>query len=373
MATHGLHPYPAKFIPQIPRVLIETLSAPGEWVADIFCGSGTTLVESMLSGRNAIGIDANPVACLMSTAKTSKLSTKQMNQLRCLAANSFEMAAKKGGSNLDIFSGSKYFTSGAKRPDDEALNFWFKPFVVEELAEILSWCNGIEDAACRTIVRTVLSSIVVTVSNQDSDTRYVRREKNQKPGVTFKRFGKALEFSIDAMRRFTGAVPANVTCEVYHEDLLRFSKHLSIDLLVCSPPYPNAFSYHLYHMTRMLWLGLDHLAFKEIEIGSHRKYSAKGKNAATVATFASELRIILGWLRKCIKPGRYACFVLGDSIIRGELIDNADIVSRVASEFGFVEVARIPRTLQSTKKSFNPKIGRIKVEKILILQAPRGR
>ena len=41
--THSLHPYPAKFIPQIPNALIQELSSVGETVADIFCGSGTTL------------------------------------------------------------------------------------------------------------------------------------------------------------------------------------------------------------------------------------------------------------------------------------------------------------------------------------------
>ena len=45
--THGLHPYPAKFIPQIPNTLIQELSSVGDTVADIFCGSGTTLLEAL--------------------------------------------------------------------------------------------------------------------------------------------------------------------------------------------------------------------------------------------------------------------------------------------------------------------------------------
>jgi DNA modification methylase len=44
-ATHGIHPYPAKFIPQIPHFFIQTCSKKGEVVLDPFCGSGTTLVE----------------------------------------------------------------------------------------------------------------------------------------------------------------------------------------------------------------------------------------------------------------------------------------------------------------------------------------
>ena len=34
--THGLHPYPAEYIPQIPHELIRELSNMGETVGDIF-------------------------------------------------------------------------------------------------------------------------------------------------------------------------------------------------------------------------------------------------------------------------------------------------------------------------------------------------
>src|SRR4030065_2866263 len=46
--SHGFHTYPAMFIPQVARKLIQVFSHEGETVCDIFCGSGTTLVESSL-------------------------------------------------------------------------------------------------------------------------------------------------------------------------------------------------------------------------------------------------------------------------------------------------------------------------------------
>ena len=48
--THDLHPYPAKFIPQIPAHLIARLSVPGDTVFDPFGGSATTAVEAVRLG-----------------------------------------------------------------------------------------------------------------------------------------------------------------------------------------------------------------------------------------------------------------------------------------------------------------------------------
>lgn len=52
--------------PQMARNLIIRYSKPGETVLDQMCGSGTTLVECKLLGRNGIGVDVNP-DCIMLT------------------------------------------------------------------------------------------------------------------------------------------------------------------------------------------------------------------------------------------------------------------------------------------------------------------
>src|SRR5689334_7664437 len=72
-ATHYLHPYPAKLLPQIPAFFLSNsvLSKPGDTVLDPFCGSGTVLLESILHGRRALGADANPLARLIASVKVS--------------------------------------------------------------------------------------------------------------------------------------------------------------------------------------------------------------------------------------------------------------------------------------------------------------
>lgn len=58
-ATHS-GKYRGNWSPYVPRNLILRYSNSGDWVLDQFMGSGTTLVESKLLNRNAIGVDINP-------------------------------------------------------------------------------------------------------------------------------------------------------------------------------------------------------------------------------------------------------------------------------------------------------------------------
>lgn len=366
--THGLHPYPAKFIPQIPNALISELSNIGETILDIFSGSGTTLVEALALKRNAIGIDANPLACLISDAKTTRLHEMDETHLRLLVGKALTLAEFISEKAEKSLLGSNYFASSSYRPATKAISFWFEPFVVEELAEALSWCRELPTESSKKVALVAFSAIIVTVSKQDSDTRYVRRNKNVSPGDTLRRFARSLTNAIGAVREFTKTLDPHYHCSIYQANILTNPDITEVDLVVCSPPYPNAYSYHLYHMTRMLWLGMDQPKFKQEEIGSHRKYSKSGPNAATTNTFRNEMSIIFKWLHTHLRDSRYACFIIGDSTIKGKRISNVNLISEVACKSGFKEVARINRRLQETKKAFNPAIGKIKEEQVLILQ-----
>ena len=366
--THNLHPYPAKFIPQIPNALIQELSSVGETIADIFCGSGTTLLEALQLKRNAIGVDANPLAALISRAKTTPLTSPELDELgvhRSLCERTLEKVESRTG---DLFHDGQPFRSSGWRPAPKVCEFWFVPHVVEELAELRALIDRVPSDAPRTLCAVALAAIVVSVSKQDSDTRYVRREKAVEPGDTVRRYLGQLDAAVRAVREMSDLVEDRFSCQVLEADTLEMPETNPFDLVVTSPPYPNAYSYHLYHRTRLVWLGYDPDQLKRIEIGSHRKYSARGRSRATPETFRKEFERIFHWLRDRLRDRRHACFVIGDSTIDRKRIDNASLLAAAGERAGFREVARIGRTIAATRKAFNPRMGSIKTENILVLR-----
>jgi DNA modification methylase len=63
-ATHQGN-YRGNWSPYVPRNLILKYTKLGDWVLDQMVGSGTTLVECKLLSRNAIGVDVNPNAIMV--------------------------------------------------------------------------------------------------------------------------------------------------------------------------------------------------------------------------------------------------------------------------------------------------------------------
>ena len=69
--THNFYRYPARFSPKLVRAAIAAFTNPGDLVLDPFVGGGTTLVEALVSGRNAIGADISSLATFVSEVKTT--------------------------------------------------------------------------------------------------------------------------------------------------------------------------------------------------------------------------------------------------------------------------------------------------------------
>lgn len=344
----SIHPYPAKFIGEIPRTLIEYLPVPRETaVFDPFCGSGTTLVEAQRAGLGAIGIDLNPIACLLTRVKTSALPPGLRE-----AALSVVDAARRDDLNA--------------LPDIPNVGHWFKPEVQRAVGAIARAIAKPDCKAWRDQLQLALSSILVRVSNQESDTRYAAIEKSVSFQDVFLAFITAVGRIERALterdwRLGPAQVIENNTLEVHPADVIG-----RVGLVITSPPYPNAYEYWLYHKYRMWWLGFDPLAVKKKEIGARAHFFKKHHHTADL--FIDQMRQTFCLIDKLLVPLGFVCFVVGRSKIHGKLIDNAAIIDSVAREQSLTAIARFERMISPHRKSFNLSHANIKSESLLIFQ-----
>lgn len=351
---HSIHPYPAKFIPQIPRRLIQ-LFHPGDSsvILDPFCGSGTTLVEAINLGLDVWGIDLNPIACLISRVKTTPLPP-----------NLLEDCARR----IIVKAKEQLTADEIQLPAIPNVNHWFKLAVQKALAVLIDQINQTEPLSIREALQVALSSIIVQVSNQDGDTRYAAIEKDVSIEDVLTRFEKAV-FTVS---KATSSLSDNLFRSLGHatvinRDILTILPEelpTNVGLVITSPPYPNAYEYWLYHKYRMYWLGMDPITVRRHEIGARPHYFKK--NHQDERDFEQQMGHCFRLLSQVMRLGAKACFLVGRSIIHGRVIDNAALLQRAAQPYGFAMEGIVQRDIPTTRKTFNPMHGGINQEHLIV-------
>ena len=149
--THLIHPYPAKLLTSIPYYILHTerFCPNGGVVLDPFCGSGTVLLEAILCGKSALGADANPIARLISEAKTQYVPA---NDLKIELDRILKKIKKK---------------CNCKIPDFPNKDFWFSQHVQEQLSHLMHIIQKLKDKKHKVFFMVCLSNIIKKVSYAD--------------------------------------------------------------------------------------------------------------------------------------------------------------------------------------------------------------
>jgi len=79
--THGFYKYPARFSPVFASAAIQTFKQPGDLVLDPHVGGGTTLVEAIAAGREAVGVDISTLAEFVTGIKCTVFSEAELDTL----------------------------------------------------------------------------------------------------------------------------------------------------------------------------------------------------------------------------------------------------------------------------------------------------
>jgi site-specific DNA-methyltransferase (cytosine-N4-specific) len=360
--THSLHPYPAKFPPQLPKTILKQFSKKGETVLDPFCGSGTTLVEARLQGINAVGVDVNNLFCLLSKVKLTPLKTNEVN----IVSNFVKIISNES------FKWKMENKSKVKVKEFEGLKHWFQLNVAEEITFILSEIEKLNDNDVKDFLKIVLSSIIVRVSNQESDVRFASINKNIEDCYTFDLFVDRTKECCKKIIEYSNLLKYQTKVKIYNADSrnLSFIEPQSIDIIITSPPYANTYDYYLYHKFRQRWLGLDVHFAQYNEIGSRREYSSLKENSKK---WKDDLIKCFIEMNRVLKNKGMAFIIIGDSVIKKELIKIDETIKSFAHPIGFVIRDIISSDLANHSKIFNPTFAqKSKKEHLIILQKNNG-
>jgi DNA modification methylase len=335
--THNIHPYPAKYPPHIPNLIINNYAKKDYVIMDPFMGSGTTILEANFLNYFAVGNDINPLSPYIVKCKTTKLQENDIELLNELARHiEFSYENKEEISLIDW----------------KGVDKWFKPNILYEISLIKQIMLQDKYINLNWFTTIVYSSIIVTVSNQDNDIRYCSHVKtaNDVDGYAIKQFLNKLKKYIKDNQLLDKSYENHklinnnaLTLESVEDD--------SIDLLITSPPYANTNDYFLNSRLRLLCLDLDYDYYRKNEIGSHAQFSSKKAN---ISFWNFDLLTMLKTFNRVLKKGSDAFIVIGDTVWKSDLYLIDQVIIDHCKESNFIFKDIYSYNLKSISKSFNP-------------------
>lgn len=364
--THDYHRYPAKFIPQIVRKLIEDYAPNNtQIVCDPFGGCGTTLVEAKLLGHKSIGFDINPVAKLITQTKTTPIKPKILEK------------------NIRKFL--EYYDQAplVSQPHHSRINYWFDEPTIIELDKIYFAIKKIKNPIIRKFFLCAFSH------NLKNCSRWLM--KSIKPTIDKEKvlpdpkqsFLRHLNSMVKKNEQFYSTLIetsyANVPAKMYRRDSTKKFPvdSNSIDLIVTSPPYVTSYEYADLHQLSLLWFGDDPKHFKKWHhfsdefidfrrtfIGTSSKEEKNGEFnskiarqivndlaqverplAIDVANYFLDMKKVFSEMYRVLKTGSKACVIIGNTTLRGVEILNAQVAAEQMQEAGFKKFDFIKREI----------------------------
>jgi len=382
-ATHGYHRYPAKFIPQLARRCIEKYSKENEIVCDPFMGCGTTLVEALISGRKAVGVDINDVAWLITRAKTVPIEPEKLKKEINKILSDLSTVVKSKRNKIRTLA---QINIEPEIPKNERIRYWFPhDNIREELGIILGRINKIGDRNIRNFCLCAFSQILKNCSVWLMKSVKPTRDLKKKPADPLQAFKRHVNYMLKGNEELFRIIPEHVKQNldtyliVERADARNLPcKSNSVSLIVTSPPYVTSYEYADLHQLTALWLGYakNVAEFRENFIGSIYKRTSihdgikseiakkeieelekkSKREAEAVRDYFFEMQQCFEEMQRVLKPGGKACIVIGNTELRKVKILNAQVFVEIMQNLGFrvhnIIKRRIPsKILPSTRDS----------------------
>ncbi len=369
-ASHRLHPFAAKFPPQLPGLFIQALTDAGDVILDPMVGSGTTVVEALMLGRKGIGVDLDPLAVRLSSVKTSPLDEGRLRYLgRKLLFRARQLLEHVTLSDFDEKTRS-------------FVEYWFPDGARKELAALARAIEEVEEPVERRFFELTFSATIIAKSGSVSLARDLshsrpHRDLNKRTKSPLSQFGIRLEKNI----RSLAELPADGKAWILTGDARALPlKNGSVDLIVTSPPYANAIDYMRAHKFSLVWFGhsVDDLSrIRATYIGSERTkdfvpaqmpesveevlaelQKLDRKEAKVLWKYFTEMEQVLREMLRVLSPGKPAVMVVGTSVMRGMDVHTHTGIAEIARSVGFDVVGIAQRSLDRDRRMMPTSFGK---------------
>jgi DNA modification methylase len=362
------HPFPARMPVEVARAAVSALSKPGDTILDPMIGSGVVAKAALALGRNAIGRDVDPLAIIQSRALCARITA---NKLDTLAHAVQESAAK-------VVRSKKYIDAEWRSLDDEGRHFiryWFRKKHAEQLFALSLAIDAEIGTAEWPIFAAIFSSLIISRGSGASRAMDLSRSRPHRVDSKIPKSPFLLwQKQVDAFRTYyeKSSLAGIADLKIGDARDLRLADE-SVDGIVTSPPYLNAIDYMRTSKFSLVFLGsrLDKLrAIRSAAIGTevglspgHLRKSldvmidrrvADPARRPMIRRYLFDLHSALLENFRVLKPGGFALYVMGPSILSRRDYDAAEVLCDVAREVGFRPVGHGRRDLSETRRSLPP-------------------
>lgn len=234
---------------------VEELTRPGDLIADPFSGRGTTAFTALLAGRRALACDVNPVAYVLSRAKTNAPSQRAVLMRLADLENEYE---QQGDNDVD---------AAALSPSEDFFGLAFAPHTLGQLVFLRRLLDSRgSDTDCM-LAALVLGALHGEISSARYLSNQMPRTISTKPAYSTRywRSRNLLPPQRDAFAvlraattyRYASAPPRR-RATVLLEDMRELPRRVParrVHLVVTSPPYLDTTSFEEDQWLRLWFLG----------------------------------------------------------------------------------------------------------------------
>lgn len=295
-SMHGLYPYRGKISAIDAKNIIEQLPTGGT-LLDPFCGSGTIVYEALNHGLDAFGVDNNPLAIRLASAKIE--SKKSYDDI----CEKFINKAKKDLDN------KKY----------EVMNDApMRSFHKDTAAEIMCLKNYYEEMD--NYLKGAFFGAIALTARGCNGYKWTSSTvgKNIEPKTYINFFEKFISKAEKHSKYFLNSESKNG--HIIKGDSRKLSTYIkpkSVDYVFTSPPYFDGLDYTAYY-GKLIY-----------EIFGINRVDIKQQLIQSVASYKDDMTTVLNEIDKVTKENSLIIFVVGDKKIKNKIINGGEFFNEI--------------------------------------------